>query len=768
MIKKLFNGPFAVALILLMLFFSLRMINSSSMDAARFQQLYYVLLAVNIVILSMLIFLIVRQGVRLFTQLKRRVAGARLTLRMVIIFVSLAILPAIIVYSFSIQFIHRSIDSWFDATVEQALADAMDLSRSSVDEKKKTLLHQIRRISDEVLTDLDRLSVISLAKIREKGGVDEVTLMTSRGQVLGSSALEKGNFIPDIPSSDLLLPLQQGRDHVVIDLDEQSDRMIRVLLRVTFTGEKGFLILQAMAPLSERQHRLAASVQQAYSEYKGLVYLRQPLKLSFTLTLSLVLLLGILSAVWAAFFSAKRIAAPIRDLAEGTQAVAEGEYHKPIPLLNDDDFGSLIQSFNKMVRKLAQTHNELEKSHEQAKQQRDYLGVVLNNLSSGVISLTNNKEIRTSNPEASVILGINITHYHNLSLFQLTKEKPELESFLRWIMTSIQNRVKHWCEEVTLNEATERKVLLCRGNALADGGYVIVIENVTTLVQAQRDAAWGEVARRLAHEIKNPLTPIQLSTERLRHKYLKKMDGDDIETFERLTATIINQVDSMKEMVKAFSEYAKVPELVMKPLDIENLLVEVTELYRGSGNISIEKNLSNSGMEVEADHGRMRQVLHNIIKNALEASSECDKIKLTINSYLLDRNDKPYAVLELIDNGPGISDKQINNIFDPYVTNKLKGTGLGLAIVKKIIEEHGGSIVADNLYKEADLDGYIKKLGAKITITLPAMIESLSNEESSTVIESSTEEESSASKEPSVTQKPLASKEPSMSKKLSE
>ena len=711
MIKKIFSGPLAIFVMLIILFFSLRMISSSTMDAEQFQQLYYLLLTVNLVILVMLVFLIARQAWRLLRQLRQHVAGSRLTLRMVIIFVSLAVFPALVVYSFSIQFINRSIDSWFDITVERALEDAMNLSRSSVDEKKKTLLRQIRRLSDEILIDLDTLSVVSLSEIREKSGVDEVTLMTSRGRILGSSSVEEGDIVPDIPSSDLLLPLQQGRDHVVLDLSEESDRMIRVLVRITFPGEKGFLILQAMIPVSERQHRLAASVQQAYSEYKGLVYLRKPLKISFTLTLSLVLLLGILSAVWAAFYSAKRIAAPVRDLAEGTKAVAEGEYHKPIPLLNDDDFGLLIQSFNKMVRRLSQTHNALEESHQQAKSQRDYLEVVLSNLSSGIISLSQNKEIRTCNPEASLILGVNVNDYHDLPLFQLTKEKPELEPLIRWILAAIQNKVKHWSEEVTLSASDGRKNLLCRGNALADGGYVIVIENVTSLVQAQRDAAWGEVARRLAHEIKNPLTPIQLSAERLRHKYLKTMNEKDAETMDRLTSTIINQVDSMKEMVKAFSEYAKMPELKMQPLDIESLLMEVVDLYRSSDKLIISSELAISGTLVEADQGRLRQVFHNLIKNAVEASAGQDKSSLLVQTRLLEINNQYWCILELTDNGPGFPEDMLANIFDPYVTNKPKGTGLGLAIVKKIIEEHGGSIVAEN----------VPEGGAKVVIRLPVV-----------------------------------------------
>ncbi len=710
MIRKLFGGPLAIFILVILLLFSLRMINSASMDAEQFQQLYYLLLAVNLVILVMLVFLIARQAWRLLRQLRQHVAGARLTLRMVIIFVSLAILPALVVYTFSIQFINRSIDSWFDVTVEKALEDALTLSRSAVDERKKSLLRQIRRLTNETLKDLTTLTVVSLSEIREKSGVDEVTLMTSRGRILGSSSVEEGDFVPDLPSSDLLLPLQQGRDHVVLDLDDDSSRTIRVLVRIPY-NDKDYLILQALSPISERQHRLAASVQQAYSEYKGLVYLRKPLKISFTLTLSLVLLLGILSAVWAAFFSARRIAEPVRDLAEGTRAVAEGEYHKPIPLLNDDDFGLLIQSFNKMVRRLSQTHNALEKSHEQAKRQRDYLEVVLSNLSSGIISLSENKEIRTSNPEASVILGINVNEYLGQSLFQLAREKPELESLVRWIMSSVQNRVKHWSEEITLIEADGRKNLLCRGTALADGGYVIVIENVTSLVQAQRDAAWGEVARRLAHEIKNPLTPIQLSAERIRHKYLKTMDEKNAETMDRLTSTIIHQVDSMKEMVKAFSEYAKMPELKMQTLDIESLLMEVVDLYRGSDKLTIKQELGIGGTLVEVDQGRLRQVFHNLIKNAIEAAGDNEKIILQVKTHLEELNKQNWCVLELTDNGSGFPEDMLANIFDPYVTNKPKGTGLGLAIVKKIIEEHGGSILAENAPPG----------GARVVIRLPAV-----------------------------------------------
>ncbi len=711
MIKKIFNGPMAILILLLLLFFSLRIISSAVMDVEQFQQLYYILLSVNLVIVCLLVFFISRQAWRLLKNLRAHVAGSKLTLRMVIIFVSLAIFPALVVYSFSIHFIHRSIDSWFDVTVENALEDAMTLSRSAVDEKKKTLLRQMRRLSDELLVDSDSITVVALGAILEKSGVYEITLMTSKGRVLGSSSIEKDGIVPDIPSSDLLLPLQQGRDHVVLDLNDDASRMIRVLTRISINNNEDYLVLQAMAPISERIHRLASTVQQAYSEYKGLVYLRKPLKTTFTLTLSLVLLLGILSAVWAAFSSAKRIAAPIRDLSEGTKAVAEGEYSKPIPISNNDDFGLLIRSFNKMVRRLSCTHKELEESHQQEKRQKDYLEVVLGSLSSGIISLSEDQTIRTCNPEVSHILGIYVNEYQGKSLTLLTQEKIELKPLVNWIINSIEKRVKHWNEEMTLSEPNGSKNLLCRGNALSDGGYVIVIENVTSLVQAQRDAAWGEVARRLAHEIKNPLTPIQLSAERLRHKYLKTMKDKDAETLDRLTSTIINQVDSMKDMVKAFSEYAKIPELKMQSLEIKKLLTEVVDLYRGNDKLSIIQELTLSDTLIEGDHGRLRQVFHNLIKNALEAAIEREKVVLTISGTLLEKNNHQFCLLQLKDDGVGFPEDLLNNIFDPYVTNKPKGTGLGLAIVKKIIEEHGGSIMAEN-----SSEG-----GAMISIDLPVV-----------------------------------------------
>jgi nitrogen fixation/metabolism regulation signal transduction histidine kinase len=246
---------------------------------------------------------------------------------------------------------------------------------------------------------------------------------------------------------------------------------------------------------------------------------------------------------------------------------------------------------------------------------------------------------------------------------------------------------------------------------LADGGYVVVIENVTTLIQAQRDAAWGEVARRLAHEIKNPLTPIQLSAERLRHKYLKTMPAEDAEVLERLTATIIHQVDSMKEMVKAFSEYARMPELKLQTIEIEKLLVEVVDLYRGTKKLTIQQDLSIAGTVIDADQGRLRQVFHNLIKNALEACAEQNTTVLRIKTHLLEMNNQHWCILELCDNGPGFPEQMLENMFDPYVTNKPKGTGLGLAIVKKIIEEHGGMIQASNR-----IEG-----GARIMIRLPVI-----------------------------------------------
>jgi len=713
LIKNFINSPLIVFILLILLFLSLQMISSATVDSQLFGQIYYFLIFINIITLILFLLLIGNQSWKLYKQYKQQIPGSRLTLRMVLTFVTLVILPTTILYFFSTQFIQRSIDSWFDASVEHALKDAMDLSKAAVDDKKKAHLKEIKRLVKEMQKEGSALTVLTLSNIREKSGAEEVSILSSRGKLLASSSEQEGEIVPDIPASELLLPLQRGSDYVHVDLSEDGYQGIRVLVRLIPDNSTDFFILQALYPLNTRQRKMAASVQQAYTEYSELVYLRKPLKYSYTLTLSLVLMLGLLSAIWAAFIFAKRLSSPIRDLAEGTKAVAEGNYHQPIPMLDTGDLGQLVESFNKMTRQLSKTHSQLEESNKYSESQRAYLEIILRNLTSGIICFDKNKKIQRLNHEASLILDIEPDVYIDQDIQDLSHCESNLEPMVDKIIKFFESGMERWIEEMTLIKNSKKTAIVCRANILPDKGYVIVLDNVTALIKAQKDAAWGEVARRLAHEIKNPLTPIQLSAERINHKFKRKMDTDDGEILNRLTNTIVSQVDNMKELVKAFSEYAKLPQLKIAPIHINSLLMDVLDMYRTLPNLEIKTVFSNDDIIINADSGKIRQILHNLIKNALEAMDESSVRTLFVAVKMKNNNQNVQLCVE--DNGMGIKEILLSNIFDPYVTEKSKGSGLGLAIVKKIVEEHGGTIYAENITKDDIISG------SRFVISLPIM-----------------------------------------------
>ncbi len=713
LLKSFINSPLIVFVLLILLFLSLQLISSATIESKLFGQIYYYLLVINIVTLILFLLLIFNQAWKLYRQYQQKVPGSRLTLRIVSMFVVLIFLPTTILYFFSIQFIQRSIDSWFDATVQLALKDAMNLSKSTVADKKKAYLKQVKRLVVELDFNSSTLVVLLLSDLREKSGAEEVSLFNSTGKLLASTSTDETDIVPNMPSAELLLPLQKGNDHVHVELTEGVNHAIRVLVRKKIE-HANYVIVQALFLMNKRQGQMAASVQQAYTEYSELVYLRKPLKDSFLLTLSLVLLLGLLSTIWAAFVFAKRLSSPIRDLAEGTKAVGEGKYHQPIPLLDSGDLGQLVQSFNKMTRKLAKTHQQLEQSNAYSESQRAYLEGILTSLTSGVLSIDKEKNIQTINHEAKQILFIEQKSFVDPALQLICQQNHFLQPLVDRIIEFSDSKKERWNEEITIRNGAQKKILIMRGNLLPDGGCVIVLEDVTTLIKAQKEAAWGEVARRLAHEIKNPLTPIQLSAERIKHKFVAKVDGDDKATLTRLTKTIVNQVESMKEMVKAFSEYARLPALSKVQLDLDSLIIEVIDMYQAMNDLEIILQFETKNTYIEADPGKIRQILHNIIKNAIEAMEEkSDKI---ITLIVRRSENNPLIHILIRDNGKGIDDNILPNIFDPYVTGKSKGSGLGLAIVKKITEEHGGSIHAENIYKDSIL------IGTEFMISLPIIV----------------------------------------------
>jgi len=686
-----------------LLLVSLSLMSDATHNSERFGELYSLLLVVNAAGLLILGILVVVNIFQLIRQLRNKVAGARMTSRLVIMFVVLSVVPVSVVYYFSLQFLQRGIDSWFDVRIEQGLNDALELSRAALDVRLRDVLQLTVRMADEISEAAPATLSLTLYDLRVRSGAAELTLLGNDGRIVASSSAELSKIIPNQPPGEVLLLLQNRQHYIGLDPVGDSGLFARALVPVLSARADGEVYtLQALYEVSERFSTLADSVQESFSHYRELAYLRTPLKFSYSLTLSIVLVLSLLAAIWAAFHSARRLVAPVRDLAEATHAVAEGDYSKRLSVASEDELGFLVRSFNDMTRRLAKSRDEAGQSRRQIEGQRAYLEAVLANLSSGVISLGMDSEVRAVNRAATQCLGVELKDYLGRDLDDIAQEHAGLKTFVDAINQQRNTGSQAWQEEIALFGDHGRQVLMCRGAALrasghSGGGMVVVFDDVTAIIQAQRDAAWGEVARRLAHEIKNPLTPIQLSAERLRRRYLGKMAPDDAEILDRATRTIVNQVEAMKKMVNAFSEYARAPQISLEPLDLHQIVQEVLDLYRGSDlNVRLVEQLEATDACVDGDMGRMRQLLHNLLKNALEAIRDTDNGEIRVATRNEIRAGLRQIVLSVTDNGPGFAPGIMDNLFEPYVSTKPKGSGLGLAIVKKIVEEHAGTISAEN------------------------------------------------------------------------
>jgi nitrogen fixation/metabolism regulation signal transduction histidine kinase len=687
-------------------------------NSARFGRLYSWLVLVNAVGLVGLSAVIAVNLLQLLKQYRRRVIGAHLTIRLVVMFVILAVAPVSAVYYFSLQFLHRGIESWFDVRVEVALEDALELSRAALNLRMRELLHSMKANARELQDIHDPLNAFTVEDIRARTGATEIALLGQNGRVIAASNTDPTVVVPKLPGEAILLQVRSGEPYVGLDPIGDAGLNLRVVVPVPVPGSTESHFLQAIFPVPARMSQLADSVQNAFADYNELAFLRGPLKRSFTLTLSLVLLMSLAFAVWAAFFSARRLTAPIRDLAEGTRAVADGDYSKQLPQPTHDELGQLVRSFNDMTQSIASARDAAARSQRQAEAQHAYLETLLSRLSSGVLGLDSDGIMRKVNAAAGQILGVDLTPYLGKPLATVDEASEVLSNFLAAMDGCLKGADEEWRAEITVMAPTGRKILMCRGACLAGepGGHVIVFDDVTALIQAQRDAAWGEVARRLAHEIKNPLTPIQLSAERLRRRLLRELDGKDAEVVDRSTHTIVQQVEAMKEMVNAFSQYARPPQLELKEVDLNALIVEVSDLYRHDTTGPTPRlELDPASPRVHADPGRLRQVFHNLIKNANEALAHQGKAAggeplVVIATRQVSGHGAGFVEVEVRDKGPGIDEGLMTHLFEPYVTGKAKGTGLGLAITKKIVEEHGGIIRAQNLASG----------GASMTVLLPA------------------------------------------------
>ena len=740
--KELTFGLISIFFVCLLI--SLFMIADTLGNSERFQHLYTFLLFSNIIAVIALLGIIALNVGQLIRQIRRRRFGARLITRLVGLFVTLSVIPVALVYYFSLQFIQQQLDDLFNVNAEQGIESALELGQAALDIQLRNALRQTEFLVKQIHAFGENVIDLHLDDLREQMGAEEITLFGQGDKIITFNSADTANLLPTQLDNKLLLKLNQGQDsYVTLDpITQQGKRYIHTvakyiqpvfktasetigiqslslqhqnILSVEYDEEKGYEehYVHVLLPLTTRFAELTKNSENAYAAYQTQKYLQGPLKQNFILVLSLVLALSIFSMIWMSFFSARRFVAPLVNLIGATKAVAAGNYEKQLPVAQLDELNFLVNAFNDMTQKISLARDEAKRSQQLAENQRIHLEIILKHMSSGMMALDEHNCLKTANLAANRILELPLTELIDQPLTGLQAQYSTLDTLCTTIKPCIIGLKQEWREEITIMSNTGRKILLCAGTTIplidaageeSHTGHVIVFDDITALVQAQRNAAWSEVARRLAHEIKNPLTPIQLSAERLQHKYLKQDTVQNTDLLERMTHTIIQQVKAMKEMVDAFSDYARISQIHWQTVRLNQLIQEVVDLYQHSqANIILE--LDEHIHTMEADKGRLRQLLHNVIKNAIEASEQRVQIHLMTHHKLITALE--YVELRIEDNGPGIPETLLERVFEPYVTSKTKGTGLGLAIVKKIVEEHGGSIHIENMP------------GACITILLP-------------------------------------------------
>ncbi len=648
-------------------------------------------------LISLLSILILWNLVIALRQLRSRTAGSRFTIRLLTGFIILTLIPVIIVTYFSLSFIGDRIDSYFNSNIERALEDSVELSEQSLKIGQKQRLIQLRQIASRIPDEAEWHLPSFLERQRQLLRAQELVLLDEKKVLVAVSITDSDQLIPHSPAQALFDTLRYQDTYY--QLEPIDDRTFsRIAVNVGRSETSNSIILTALIPSNRYVDSLTNSVEAARKEYKSFNRQSEFIKKSFRFVLLIILVVTVLFSVWAAFIFSRRLTRPVRTLVEGTMAVASGDLNKKLPVSDRDDFSLLARSFNTMTSRLYDVRREREISQQQVQRQHDYLNAVMEHITSSVITLDENLVIRRINSASEQILRISTQAYIGKTFQEVYESSTELKPLIDAISPHLQQQSKEWQCDITLNEESgQKQILICKGAVLTSKGskpqgYVIVIDEVTELIQAEHDAAWSEVARRLAHEIKNPLTPIQLSAERLAHKLTPILDEDSAKFVKRMTSTISNQVNNMQGMVNAFSEYARAPALNFQKAQLNELVIEIGELYRINPKNAELKIETTELPLISLDTNRFRQLLVNLVKNALEALPEDGNSSVSLRTELNGSN----IVLKIVDNGLGIEEELLPQLFEPYVTNKAKGTGLGLAIVKKIVEEHSGTIIAQN------------------------------------------------------------------------
>jgi nitrogen fixation/metabolism regulation signal transduction histidine kinase len=679
---------------------------AAAANTSLFAQHYPLLLVLNAVIAAALFGLVGYQLVALRRALKARLFGSRLTLRFLVLFAAMAVLPGALVYTVSIQFLAKSIESWFDVRVDAALESGLKLGQTALD----NMLADLRGTARLMVLELSDMPAAqqpaALERLRDQARADEVVLLSTSGALVAAASRDPSRFVLETPPASVLRQVRQSRDYAAIETYGEKGLRLRVIATVAggLIGDEPRL-LQLIQSVPPNLAESADTVQSVYRDYKELELLRAGLNRIYLLTLTLTLLLTLFTALALAFVLSRRLSGPLAELAEATHAVARGDFSRRPKVTSRDELGVLTKSFNSMIAQLDEARAAAEANREQVENARAYLENILANLSAGVLTFDDSFRLQVANTGAAKILG----EQPSACVGRPLAGSRTLNTLADAIREGFKERgaEESWQRELELED--RGRMLLVRGSRLPGGvGYVVVFDDVTQLIAAQRATAWGEVARRLAHEVKNPLTPIQLSAERLQAKLANKLPAPEAEALRRATETIINQVAAMKAMVDDFRDYARMPAPTLEALDINWLVGELLTLYEHAS-ARITARLEPGLPPVRGDAKQLRQVIHNLLQNAEDALVGHSEPRIEVRTERAD----DHVRLRVTDNGGGFAESIMQRAFEPYVTTKPKGTGLGLAIVKKIVDEHHGTVSIEN---QNMVTG---RHGATVTVALP-------------------------------------------------
>lgn len=692
---------------------------------AIYERHYIWLFWINVGIATALGLVIGLALVRLLVRLWRGKFGSKLLLKLAGIFGLVAVVPGLLIYLVSYQFVTRSIESWFDVRVEHALDAGLVLGRSTLEASTRELSAKAKVAADRIAETEGVPQPIALERLREQLAVHSLSVLGNTGSVLASAGSETAEAQPNFSlSSANRYPetlLRQVRSHGVVSStegldDEGADNdarafnaRVRAIAWVPSgqlslsTRDRYVVVTQALpAPLV----RNALAVQSAYREYQQRALSRGGLRRMYVGTLTLALALATFGAVLLAATLGHQLAHPLLLLAEGVDEVAHGDLRPKAVFASHDELGGLTRAFANMTAQLDDARAQIQHNVAELDSARAHLQTILDSLTAGVIVFDSQGRIEMVNPGATRILRLPLSAWRGKRL----QEIPQLADFARSVAERFAQQASgseageraHWQESYQLRTdlAHEPLTLLVRGASLPDAAQLMVFDDITEVASVQRSQAWGEVARRVAHEIKNPLTPIQLSAQRLQHKLESKLDPADQQILARSVDTIVNQVQAMKRLVNEFRDYARLPTAHLVPCNLNQVVAEVLVLYAShqeAGRLVSE--CASDLPWIEGDASLLRQVIHNLVQNALDAIEAKPGGQVRISTRA--KHDEYGAVravrLAVADNGPGFPDKILKCAFEPYVTTKSKGTGLGLAVVKKIADEHGAVVRLSNL-----------------------------------------------------------------------